>query len=1445
MCIFSAKRLIQICQLDTKVTASFNFNEDVDFLIWKRCNLLVFVTKTSVFHLNVQKDLAPQKMFDRHPLLDGCNITGYCTDSKQRWFSLFGAAETDGAIQLYSTERKTSQAFKGNAASLATIKLGTNVIPSTLFIFVNKSKLHISELASTLISNNSFTNKTASLTFDHTDACQDFPVSLIVSEQFRIIYLITKYGNVIVHDIETAKHIVNAQISMDPILFTSLDEIRGKILIVNSRGSVLAVAVNIPHLIDKLQDPDLAQQMAIRHNFPGSDHVLIRRFNDLFRSGQYIEAVKLAALASNDSLRSPEIIERLKKVERTNEVCPLLFFFGMLLDQGKLNKYQSLQLCQLILSQNKDHRMLCEGWFQEDKLHCSEELGDLFRHCDISQALLIYLRANAHNKVIECYLESGQFNDVIVYANKYDCHPNYMLMLRSTMESNQEKGIALAKYLVYNEPLRVDISRIIDIFIEYKMSEQITTLLLDKLKQNVESEGPLQTRILEISLLSTPKVASNIIQTSLFKHYDQKYIANQCENVGLLERALELYTDIRDVKRIISKSDRLKNDYLQTIFGRLSEDDFIECLQTMLSTNIQMNLQKCVQIVIKHHQKLDIRRILLLFEQFESFEGIFLVLSSVVKLNQDPEVHFKYIQAAHKTNNTKALANICTVSNSYDPERVKKFLMEVDQNNLWALFVVCNRFNFVDDLLAYLFKKKLEKYIQTFVMKINPCRLPVVVDFLLNMNYSEELIMDMISAVNDKFSKTELILIIEKHKRLQFLVPWLKLLIANDCTDTDVHNALAKAYIDAQTDPETFLEENKYYDSVIIAEYCEERYPTLAYIAYKRCELDKELIKVCNNNSLFKQEAQYLIHRQNAKIWMQVLSEQNCYRQQLIDAILQVITTEADNSDGVLVTINAFKTIDLPQYLTKLLETVFFNPAFSSFKERQDLQNLLLLTAIQTKSEYIMTYILELENFDGYDIAHAAINNALYNEAFAICKKFKHNSLAVQVLLENIKDLERAQEFAVSSDEPAVWYLLANAQFEQNMVEKAIESYIKSKDLSSQMKVVEKATEAKCWSHLCMYLEMVCKQDHENEMEDHLIYAYAQIGSLTNITGFISTPNHVNLEECANRCFNDFLYNAAEILYRHAENFSGLAKTLVQLKKFRLAVGLALRTGSLETVELVCFACIDSREIDLAKKCGLYIIAYAKELNDIVTYYENNGLFRELIALFEESLKFKSPNNCKYNELAIIYCNHDPSTLREYFERFWSSVNISKVKYAVESTGLWFELEFLYFKHQDYNNAVLTMLNHPSDAWEKEHFKEAIVNVTDSDLYYKAVQYYMNDNLLLLNDLLLLIASQIKHTRLINIVRDAGKLEQIKSYLCSVQGFNDKSINEAINELLIIEENHQGLNVSIENHDNFNSTLLAEELENNKFTEFRQIAARLYKGWLSLHCEHFITSQLF
>ena len=80
-------------------------------------------------------------------------------------------------------------------------------------------------------------------------------------------------------------------------------------------------------------------------------------------------------------------------------------------------------------------------------------------------------------------------------------------------------------------------------------------------------------------------------------------------------------------------------------------------------------------------------------------------------------------------------------------------------------------------------------------------------------------------------------------------------------------------------------------EPLVVGKFCEARDPYLAYIAYAKGLCDDELIAITNDNSMFKQQARYLIKRRQLELWAQVLAPDNIHRRALIDQVSWTYTT--------------------------------------------------------------------------------------------------------------------------------------------------------------------------------------------------------------------------------------------------------------------------------------------------------------------------------------------------------------------------------------------------------------------------------------------------------------------------------------------------------------------------------------------------------------------------
>jgi clathrin heavy chain len=188
-----------------------------------------------------------------------------------------------------------------------------------------------------------------------------------------------------------------------------------------------------------------------------------------------------------------------------------------------------------------------------------------------------------------------------------------------------------------------------------------------------------------------------------------------------------------------------------------------------------------------------------MFEGFKTFEGLYYYLGSIVNLSEHPEVHFKYIQAATRTGQIREVERICRESNFYNPEKVKNFLKEAKLADQLPLIIVCDRFDFVHDLVLYLYQNGLTKFIEVYVQRVNSIRTPQVVGGLLDVDCDEGTIKSLLSSVTGNFPIDELVHEVEQRNRLKLILPWLEARVQAGSQDPAIFNAIAKIYIDSMS----------------------------------------------------------------------------------------------------------------------------------------------------------------------------------------------------------------------------------------------------------------------------------------------------------------------------------------------------------------------------------------------------------------------------------------------------------------------------------------------------------------------------------------------------------------------------------------------------------------------------------------------------------------------
>ena len=272
----------------------------------------------------------------------------------------------------------------------------------------------------------------------------------------------------------------------------------------------------------------------------------------------------------------------------------------------------------------------------------------MIKMVDAQLALSVYLRATANQKVIQSFVETQQFDKIMVYCQKVGYTADWGLLLTNIVRVNPQGALDFAQKLAAADGVSLDYGVVADVFMQHNCLQQATSFLLDVLKGDKPEEGPLQTRLLEMNLMaapqarrpaiaeagvrrrlsprpsprlspaSAPQVADAIMANEMFHHYDRPRIAMLCEKAGLAARALEHYDNVEDMKRAMMRTELIPPEFLVKFFGTLSVENAIECLNHLLRTNMRQNLQTVIQVAREYSEQLGPDKLIEMFPSLDA-----------------------------------------------------------------------------------------------------------------------------------------------------------------------------------------------------------------------------------------------------------------------------------------------------------------------------------------------------------------------------------------------------------------------------------------------------------------------------------------------------------------------------------------------------------------------------------------------------------------------------------------------------------------------------------------------------------------------------------------------------------------------------------------------------------------------------------------------------------
>ncbi len=105
----------------------------------------------------------------------------------------------------------------------------------------------------------------------------------------------------------------------------------------------------------------------------------------------------------------------------------------------------------------------------------------------------------------------------------------------------------------------------------------------------------------------------------------------------------------------------------------------------------------------------------------------------------------------------------------------------------------------------------------------------------------------------------------------------------------------------------------------------------------------------------------------------------------------------------------------------------------------------------------------------------------------------------------------------------------------------------------------------------------------------------------------------------------------------------------------------------------------------------------------------------------------------------------------------------------------------MYSHYNEFDQAINIMIDHSPIAFNHETYLQLIVKVSNNDLYYKSINFYLEEQPLQVNELLKTLANKIDLVKCTNVLRRLNIVQLVEPFLKIVQQTNTKEVNEALN----------------------------------------------------------------
>lgn len=150
-------------------------------------------------------------------------------------------------------------------------------------------------------------------------------------------------------------------------------------------------------------------------------------------------------------------------------------------------------------------------------------------------------------------------------------------------------------------------------------------------------------------------------------------------------------------------------------------------------------------------------------------------------------------------------------------------------------------------------------------------------------------------------------------------------------------------------------------------------------------------------------------------------------------------------------------------------------------------------------------------------------------------------------------------------------------------------------------------------------------------------------------------------------------------------------------------------------------------------------------------------------------MSLERTHNGIYTELGILYAKYTPKRLMDHIRTYNTKLMIPKLIRACEQYQMWPEAVHLHSSYEQQDQAIITMMEHSPSSWRHDLFSQNIIKVANHDLYYRAIVFYLEEEPMLLNEIMKLLATKIDLTKAVQVMKRTGHIALITPFLKGVQ----------------------------------------------------------------------------